>query len=262
MGSINVNVSSANLSASINSVNVDTIFINTKYPHGNFSQALDCKVKNDYFRWNTSAYNNEKKMYEKVMNGAFNSHGIKGMFYTSDYNITYDMIFGEDRDRTIVRNFPIMFWADLPPQDRLFGQFGIDAIDTFHLYISKSHFNAASKLLYTGNPLQPTYSSVVPKAGDLIKFEYNNVFYEIIYVGEQEEMFLQAKHSWDCVVRVFRDSKTNLNPSTSATMGELINVINKDDVLKINDTVDTKKTDILYQPGLNEKPVRDPFAGW
>ena len=135
------------------------------------------------------------------MTEAWNQHGTPIVYYVISYDTTYDPLFGEDNNRRVVRSFPVMVYYELPKEDRQWNVAAMEILDNFHIYISKRHFIAASKL---DSNMEQTYPPYTPKVGDVIKSRYNNFFYEITHVSEEEEMFLQRKHSWDIVVKQYK----------------------------------------------------------
>lgn len=167
---------------------------------GNFDYFNRVPSKN-FFSYINSAYDNESTLYDKLMTEAFNKHGIPMVYYVISYDTTYDPLFGEDNNRRVVRYFPVMTYYELPREDRQWNVAAMEILDNFHLFISKRHFIAASKL---DLDLQQTHDPYTPKVGDIIKSNYNNFFYEITHVAHEEEMFIQRKHSWDVVVKQYK----------------------------------------------------------
>jgi hypothetical protein len=123
----------------------------------------------------------------------------------------------------------------------MFNQFGIEGVDNFEMYVSIMHFKQASQLLYTGNPNSgQVFEIYEPKAGDVIKSEYNDMFYEIIEVKETEEQFLGTQHTYTFIVRKYQDNHISISADTSATMLDLDEVTDQVDILEINDVIDTE----------------------
>lgn len=166
---------------------------------GNFDYFARVPNKN-FFSYINSAYENESTLYDKLMTEAINKHGTTMVYYVISYDTTFDPLFGEDNDRRVVRYFPVMVYYELPKEDKLWSPVAMQVIDNFHLYISKRHFVAASKL---DTNMAQTFTAYTPKVGDIIKAKYNDFFYEILSVQEEEEMFIQRKHSWDIVVKQY-----------------------------------------------------------
>ena len=88
------------------------------------------------------------------------------------------------------------------------------------------------------------------------------MFYEIISVKMQEQQFLQHQHSYDFVVKVYRDKSFSFNPSTSGTMGDLTQYVAQEDIFDIAKFINEQKSGILYQPSPTECSPKDPFNDW
>lgn len=197
----------------------------------------------------SSAYDNERKLYDLLITEAFNNHGVCCSYYPVSINTSYDKVFGEDMSQQIERSFEVMAYFDLPRETKSFSTQGQLWVDKFHIFISKRHFAAAS-------------GSYLPKIGDLIKSQYNDVYYEILSVKAEEEQFLQAKHSWDLTVRVYVDKHQTVNPATSADMGSLPSYVDQSDTFNIGEWLNNEKGNVLYTPGATECAPKDPFNDW
>jgi hypothetical protein len=204
-----------------------------------------------YFVKTGSQYENEKNLYDLLLTESYNKFGVRGQYYITTYDTNYDKIYGEDGNRRFTRKFDIMTYYELPKELELWSKFGIEGLDNFKMYMSKLHYRAART---NGN-----YSYDVPRIGDVINIVYNNRYYEIIDISEEEEIFLQRKHSWTLTVQVFKDDHMSLDNSLSAD--DLTNYINQTDIFDLSATIDNKKTDILYKPPITEVN-EDPMAGW
>ena len=231
-------------------------------------------MPNSYFHFHANPdYNADKDLYKNLQAEAFNIYGTPMVYYVVSYDTSYDRLFGEDNDRRIARKFPIHAVFDLPKEEDAFEKFGLENLDNFEMHVNKKHFEYASKYNTSGVALYPpetatsaisAYGSVSPKVGDMMKADYSDVFYEIVSVHQEEEMFLQDKHSFKFQVRVFRDDTLNLSATTSAAMTEISAVSNIDDILEINDYITSAKDDILYTCASGEATDKqsDIDNGW
>lgn len=93
-----------------------------------------------WFDHYSSAYNNERNLYDLLLTEAYNLHGVCSRWYPISVDTDYDRIFGEDNNRTILNSFPIMAYFDLPRETKQFSTQGQLWIDKFHIFISKKHF--------------------------------------------------------------------------------------------------------------------------
>lgn len=226
---------------------------------GEFTEAISKLPSNVYFNHFNQNYNNERLLYDLMITEAYNKHGVCCSYYIVSYNTNYDRIFGEDNNRRVERKFSVMTYFDLPYETKAFTNQGIGWSDIFHVFVSMRHFQTASILDISGTP---TYTSYVPRVGDILLTEYNNVFYEIISVKNQVEQFLQHQHAWDLVVKVIRDTSLSFNPSTSATTQDLSEYMNKSDLFDIGSFINENKGPIKYNPTSTECGVKDPFNDW
>lgn len=202
----------------------------------------------------TSAYDNERKLYDLLITEGWNKNGVCCSFFPVSVDTTYDKIFGEDMNQTILNKFSIMAYFDLPKETKQFSTQGQLWVDKFHIYISKKHFDAASRQVLT--------SAYLPKIGDIIRSDYNDVYYEVLSVKAEEEQFLQHKHSWDLTVRVYVDKHLSVNPATSASMGSLPNYSDQSDLFNIGQWINNNKSGVLYEPSVTECPPKEPDNDW
>ena len=233
------------------------LFRNPK--HKDFQEYISKVPSNTYFNHFNSNYNNERFLYDLMITEAYNKHGVCCSYYIVSYNTNHDRIFGEDNNRRVERKFSVMTYFDLPYETKTFTNQGIGWSDIFHVFVSMKHFQTASTLDTSGVPTYPTY---IPRVGDILLTEYNNVFYEIISVKNQVEQFLQHQHAWDLVVKVIRDTSLSFNPSTSATTQDLSEYMNKSDLFDIGSFINENKGPVKYNLTSTECGVKDPFNDW
>lgn len=205
-------------------------------------------------------YNNERKLYDLLITEAYNKHGVCCSYLVTTFNTNYDKIFGEDNNRRYERRFKCMLYFELPKETRTFSNAGIGWTDIIRSYASIRHFNTASKYNYQGT--SAIYSSYIPRVGDYLESEYNNVFYEIISVKKQAEQFLQGQHSYEFVLKVYRDKSFGINPSTSGDFQDLSQYVNQEDIFNIGQFIEEKKSEVLYVPSITECEPNDPFNDW
>jgi hypothetical protein len=232
----------------------------------------DISYDNDYFHFlQNKSYNNDRCLYDVLLSEGNNIYGTPMTYYVVTYNKTYDPLFGEDSNRKIERKFPVKAVYQLPKELEQYAKFGIEGLDTFPMYVSKKHFQQASKYSSSGTTLYPPTSGIntsahgeyIPHAGDIIKANYTNLLYEIIDIGEEEEMFLQKKHTWVMTVRTFRNERLSLSATTSASMGELSASIGSTDIMSHNDYITSAESKVLYTDNGTEKNSnQSELDGW
>ena len=234
---------------------------------------LEC-LPNEYFQFSeNSEYDNDSMLFDDIQMEHNNIYGNPMIYYVTTFDTSYDKLFGEDNNRVIIRKFPVKASFELPKEEENYSTFGIEGLDNFRMYISKKHFEYFSKYdgdseatmypVYSGNKIS-AFDSTRPKVGDIIQSEHNTMYYEIIDVGEEEEMFLQRKHSWTLTVRQLKNEHLSLSASTSATMTDIYNeVLNKEDITRLNDYISSADDNVLYTSSVGEElDTTNPLNGW
>jgi hypothetical protein len=215
-------------------------------------------MPNNWLRKCKTDYDNERELYGVLQMEQINMFGVPMEYYATSYNLSAaQQPWSEDENRQITNMYNIMATYELPHEDNLWSKFGIEGIDNFHIYISKMHFNAASG----GTGLYPISGGDVPKVGDILKAKYNNYFYQILMVHQEEEMFEQYKHSWDLTVKPYRDNKFTTTPSTSATSISAVTNQNVD-IFNIKTVIDDSKNAIIYTSAVCEQAPTNIWGTW
>lgn len=226
-------------------------------------------MPNSWMRKGTSAYNNERELYEVLQMESFNHNGVQMVYYPVT-NVS-DKLFGEDNNQTVVRRFDFMCRYELPNEGRNVGVIGITTLDNFPIYVSIMHFNYASTFDSFG--LEKVNEKYIPKIGDLLYAKYNKTVYRITMVKAEDNIFLQGKHTYTFQVEVFKDKEYNfsseIKDANVAGTDELLTVlfgsstsISRPDIYNITDQINKEKKDILYEKKPNECETKDPFNNW
>jgi len=218
-------------------------------------------LPNTYFQKQTSAYDSHSELYDLLLTEAYNKNGIPLVYYSATYDTDSDnypdskALFGEDNDKSFTRKFDIMAYYEAPKELQMVSIFGIEGLDSFKIYISKRHFSAASEV--------GGFDSYIPQEGDMLHSAYNNRFYTIVDVGQEEEVFLQRKHTWELTVERFKDTKIALTSETSATMPELSAVTNvDDDIFDISDYITSANVEIKYPTSADIDAPDNIWGSW
>jgi hypothetical protein len=211
-------------------------------------------------------YDSERNMFRKNINEAYTKFGVPMVYFITTYDTTYDRIYGEDCDRRYTRRFEFKARFGLQTEESMWGKFARYGIDNFPLWVSKDHFRVMSTYghdLVAGNIGKNTYPSVVPKEGDIIQSKYNKYLYEIISAKENDAQFHLSRHYvWDLTVKPYTNNSLSLDPDTSASMSEIIQYNNINDIFGISADLAAKIPDVEYPTSADTVPVRDPFGGW
>jgi len=183
-------------------------------------------------------YDNERDLHARLQTERNNHHGVCVQYHIITFDTSYNKIWGEDDNRRFVRSFPVMAYYELPKEDEVWSKFGIEGLDQFSMFVTKLHFTEASKFDKDG--AYQVSSSYTPKIGDVIKAEYNDVYYEIVDVGEEEDLFLQGKHTYEFKVRTYRNEHADFTSASeiSATVSSL------EDIFDLQSEVSANMVDI------------------
>jgi len=228
-------------------------------------------MPNQYFNFfQNKRYDADRNLYENLLTEGFNIQGNPCMYYVVNYDTSADQLFGEDDLRPIERRFPIMAFFELPKEENLYGKFGLEELDNFEMHVSKKHFQTASQYETSGVSLFPVtppadvsgvYPIVEPKQGDLLRAEYNNTYYEILEVKQEEEMFLQVKHAWRFIVRIMSDQNLTFSSATSGAMSQITSAMDQPDIMDDSSHIDDIKDNVLYTSGVGEESnMQDPIG--
>ena len=221
---------------------------------------------NSYWRDDTECKDNERFLYESLQLDEFNKFGVTWVYYPTTYNLTRDVIFKEDPNKMVVRCFSAKgMIEDIPPEQKSFKLEGIFGSDIVRAYFSKLHFDEAS----TYSDIVPSaYPSITPLIGDYIYLSSNDIFYEVINVKDTIEQFQNRPHSYELVLRVYKDNKLTVSAGSPTLVNDRILTVctsatsaitQFEDYLAINSDVETLVSAIEYIPKAGEK---DPFSGW
>lgn len=195
----------------------------------------------------SSCYDNEKRVYGRMLNEVYNNYGTRCFYYIVDYNTSRDVIFGEDGDRHILRRFPLQAYFTLPQEEDLVSLFGIEEMDNFDMFISKMQLSAASTLDYNDQfgETSGTFPMYSPMEGDLIRPAYNDQIYEILHVHDTEEQFHQDHHTWKITVRKYKDLHFTVDSTNTSALSEMISAVDQGDLFNIGAFIDTIKEPVI-----------------
>jgi hypothetical protein len=215
----------------------------------------------DFFVKCVSAYDCERELYDVLQMEGFNHHAVPMRYYT--VSISADKLYGEDNARVIQRAFDYNAHYELPKEEKMFSSLGTIVIDNFPIYISMIHFTVASQ--YHSSGTSGFYPSYSPKIGDIVYAKYNDKFYEVNMVKEEDNIFLQGKHTWTLQLIEFKN-KGYLVSEELFNMGDYITTsasgVGVQDIYALNDIIDDEKKNFLYEPDPTECEPKDPFNSW
>ena len=222
-------------------------------------------MPNKWLRKGTSAYNNERELYEVLQMETYNNKGVQMYFYP--VSISADKIFGEDNLRVVQRRFDFMSYYDLPAEIRQTGIMGITYTETFPIYVSVMHFNNVSRRNVSGDYLPGVYTfPTIPKIGDVVYAKYNQTLYNIINVKTEIDMFLQGKHTYTLILEIFKDKGYLFSEEIANIPGDPFYNVSRGstsaDMFDVKNAVNLEKPSVLYTPSGTECSPKDPFNDW
>lgn len=215
-----------------------------------------------------SAYDCEREVHKMAIMEMINMFGVPTIYYSVSFNTNHNKIWGEDNDsfitsafgntsangeygpfENITQRFDVMVYYELPDETMISQVWGASWADEIIMYCSKEHFNYVT-------------SGYLPSVGDIIRPQYTVQHYEITYVKDKIDQFLQDQHIWEIHCIVMKDERKTLNPSLSAT--EIAQVINQADIFDVANTIDTKKTNIVISDNPQVERIKNInlMGGW
>ncbi len=220
---------------------------------GNFDHFS--RGQNTYFDVSDPKYDADKALIGLAINEYYNKFGVCMEYYITTYDTGYDPVWGEDNNRSYIRNFNVNGYFNIPKEDKVWSKFGIEGTDEVTIWVSKRHFAGTSIDSKTGIP----YAR--PQIGDIIKSDYSSYFYEITEVAEDTGQYLQSnQYIWELHAKPMKNEMITTSPEISAS--DLASINSMDDIFNIDNTIDIEKEEIIYDPKPNEKPNGDPFGNW
>lgn len=239
---------------------------------GNFDHFS--RLPSEHFKRFSPKYNNERKLISNLGTEMVNHRGVLCDYIMVSNDPTYDPLFGDDRNRRIMRKFQVMLQFDLPSEDDRWSAFGIEGLDNFSMFATIQHFSERGKI---GVPIEQSIYS--PRVGDFIKPVYNNYYYEVTawYDGSTSMNFLQMDNVYEIVVAkytndhvddpngIMSDSNRPVDAIDIFDDTEFVNAMNSSNATvppTFPTTTGKGKVSPLYTPKTGEKAPNDPFGGF
>jgi len=226
----------------------------------NFYDQFD-DMPNGFITKNTSEYDNERMLLDIITTEAYNKKGVESDFYIVSTDLQYDPIWGEDNDRRYVRKFKFFTYYTLPTEEKLWSNFGIEGLDNFSMFVTKRHFDAASKKEL--NFGQDSFESYIPHIGDIIMTKYNKYIYEIVEVKEETSWLQSKQHIWEFIVKPYTDEHINTDAIDNLDSEDVVSEnTNIEDRLDITEPVNDERDGHLYERESENDAPNDPFGDW
>lgn len=217
-------------------------------------------LPNNYFVKATSAYDNERELYEVLQMEGYNNYGVDLTYYPVSGSTSADRVFGEDVNQVIVRRFDLKGHYELPAENKIFSLYGMLGVDLVFIWVNKLHLEYTSTFSSSGT--SGTHSPYSPLIGDILRAHYNGKFYEVMMVKEEDEMFLQGKHSWLLVVKEMRDKQYIVSNELISLSDVIVSNVSQPDILSVSAAIETEKQSILYTQRPSEISPKETLEGW
>lgn len=258
----------------------------------------------DYRRHN--AFKDQNR-YDIMARANVLRQGTYYKYYTTTYDVSNNMLFKEDSNRQVDRVFDIPVHMGFNPQNELYARFGIQYTTKQEIYLHMGLFlesnyaslrRAGIKPLCDPSEHNPiwyqrgyeefryygyTASQIFPKAGDLMKLEFNNVLYNVDSVTDElpEFEYKWRKYWWKLYLDTAIDNgktvsddvlndpdqenfinnllgRNNLGKSDTPTDPNVAqNPNNKGYAFDTSATIDELKKDVLFRPPEVDKCVKN-----
>lgn len=240
----------------------------------------------------------DQERYDRMSADFVKRQGVFIKYYTSTMDVDSNSLFKEDNLRTIDREFDFQVLVEFQPQQELYDRFGISFSDKMELQVHMMYFLEMNYQSLREAGIKPncpptehnpiwyqrgyedfryygyTAQQIFPKAGDMLKFEFNNILYQVTKVNDEQPNYeyKQRKYWWKLFIDTAVDSgqevsedvlqkpeqesfinnllgKTTLNKIDLDTGSDASNSVTKGQYeFAVNATVDELKKDVLFRP--------------
>lgn len=247
-----------------------------------------------------------QQKYKDLMRDFIENHGDEFLYYTTTFDTSANPLTKEDNSRTIDRVFMMPMKITFNPQNEIYKRFGIQFTDKTEVFIHmglfleknyRSLMDAGIKPLCDIGLHDPDYSQrgysqfvyhgytaaqIFPKAGDLMKLDYNNILYSISSITDElpDYEYMWHKYWWKAYIDVATDSGQNVsqevkdNPlqqhfidnlfgsmslgkATDGTANNTLVDASGNPLALDSDTLLNLKDDVLFRPPEVDKCVKD-----
>lgn len=178
-----------------------------------------------------NAYHAQKKYFDTTKDFV-QLHGTHILFYTTTFDTSANPLTKEDNTRTIDRVFEVPIIVGFNPQNEIYKRFGIQFTNKLEIYIHMGLFLERNYRSLRDAGIEPicdpgehdpewsqrgystfryhgyTAAQIFPKAGDLMKMEYNNILYSVSSITDEipEYEYMWHKFWWKAYLEVAVDN--------------------------------------------------------
>jgi hypothetical protein len=162
------------------------------------------------FKFNSA---NEQKLYQGFLTEAISKYGYEIEYWRADRSKEKDKLYSEDPYPTFVAKYPMRAWFQVIQEVFAFNKFGFQSPDAMDIIISHQQFYDV--MGGDGTDESGVQPDITPRAGDFIWVKYQNRVYIITTVEQEDNVFMQKKHTYRMHVNAADVEGGMLTPETS-----------------------------------------------
>ena len=148
-------------------------------------------------------YTDEQNLIESTLIEANDIYGLPVNYYILDFdNDEADTLYGEDQNEKFTG--PYSTKVSFKPYEE------VHLVDAFGIINNESLENINMPKFTFSRDIS---STINPKAGDVIHFIYNNIYYEITHVHDEQDIFLTKSLSYNFAAKIYR--RTNVDTAVN-----------------------------------------------
>jgi hypothetical protein len=145
--------------------------------------------------------NPEHELFDSLVTEFNDISGFPVLYYIKQNTDKADYLYGEDANTSYAGPYKTKVLYEVTEEKSMLDVFGI-TMDEFveGVHISKSIWKRDIALKHSQLTMKP-------KVGDVIKFIWNGISYEIVDVGEESKIFQAYKQVYEFILRPYRYSE-------------------------------------------------------
>jgi hypothetical protein len=156
-------------------------------------------------------YVNEQNLFDSTIVEANDIFGLPIEYYVLNFDIEKtDKIYGEDSNDQYTGPYSTKIWHRPHDETHLVDMFGI---------INSEVLESLNIPKFTWE--RDVSDDFIPKAGDVMKFLYNGIYYEVTHAHEEESIFLTKKLSYNISAKLYRTTNADAEPGGTPPNVEL-----------------------------------------
>ena len=174
----------------------------------------------------------DQERYDRMSADFVKRQGAFIKYYTVTMDVDGDSLFHEDNLRVVDREFDFQTIIEFTPQKELYDRFGVTFDGKMELQFLMTYFLESNYQSLREHGIKPkcavtehnpiwwqrgyedfryygyTAQQIFPKPGDFVKFEFNNILYQVTKISDEQPLYeyKQRKYWWKIFVDTATDS--------------------------------------------------------